>query len=73
MHGRQAALVDYAATGYYQYGEVEGVSDELRRLWNRIYRANHLSDPLKDITTIQISDSNGRYRIEISVPQCAML
>lgn len=72
VHGHQAVLVDYAARNHYHYEDTEGVSSELRQLWNRIYRENHPHDREKDVTTVLIVDAQGRYRIEVSVPQCAM-
>lgn len=72
VHGHQAVLIDYSAANHYDYEEVEGVSSELRQLWNRIYRENHPHGWANDITTVLINDPLGRYRIEISVPQCAV-
>jgi hypothetical protein len=72
VHGRQAVLVDYAAANHYHYEETEGVSSELRQLWNRIYRENHPHGWANEITTVLVDDPHGRYRIEISVPQCAV-
>ncbi len=72
VHGRQAVLVDYAAANHYRYEDTEGVSSELRELWNRIYRENHPRGWANEITTVLIDDPQGHYRIEISVPQCAV-
>lgn len=72
VHGHQAVLVDYAASNHYRYEETEGVSSELRQLWNRIYRQNHAHGWANEITTVLINDPQGHYRVEISVPQCAV-
>jgi len=72
VHGHEADLVDESPLGYYNYRETEGVSSELRRIWNAIYQRNHPHDSKKDLTTLRVVDSRGNYRIGISVPQCAV-
>lgn len=73
VHGRQAVLVDSETAGYYDYGQTDGVSSELSKLWNRIYRDNHPHGPASEVTTVLINDAQGKYRIELSVFQCMSL
>lgn len=69
VHGRQVDVTDTSEHGHYDFGDSQGISDQLLRLWRSTYVHNH-SNEKSPIVTVQIFDSHGARVIGLAPPDC---